>query len=79
MFFEQWKNKWLYWVSPPISSTVYLYITEWRKNAKKYFDPLRSKSEKKSCVPQITREKGSVFTMRPKTWDVKKIENKIGM
>ena len=58
MFFEQWKNKWLYWVSPPISSTVYLYlyITEWRKNAKKYFDPLRSKSEKKLCSTKLKKK-----------------------
>ena len=59
MFFEQWKNKWLYWVSPPISSTVYLYlyITEWSKNAKKYFDPRRSKSEKKVGFHKLLEKK----------------------
>ena len=44
-------------LTPSISSTVYLYlyITEWRKNAKKYFDPLRSKSEKKLCSTNLRK------------------------
>ena len=45
-------------LTPSISSTVYLYlyITEWRKNAKKYFDPLRSKSEKKLCFTKLKKK-----------------------
>ena len=46
-------------LTPSISSTVYLYlyITEWRKNAKKYFDPLRSKSEKKVVFHKLLEKK----------------------
>ena len=40
---------------------LYLYITQWRKNAKKYFDPLRSKSEKKVMFHKLKKK-----AVRPK-------------